>query len=141
MRQEMQFANGSTARSRGSINLKVAFGGDGSPPNIVLELVDTLRTSSEQLQSPPEGSKVNYSAQFAIAAEFHVLENLQVEVLLGVDVLAIVDAFVQHNREFTFNPVRNLHNLFLTEQLSGIALAWANNRPQASTSCSWSGIN
>jgi hypothetical protein len=128
----MQFADGTVVSSRGSITLDVSFGGDGAPPVTRLELVDL---SGEDYETPATGGKIAYGPQTAIAAEFHILEGLQVDVLLGVDVLATVDAFVQHNRHFEFTPARlGLYDLFMTEQLSPIAAAWAQKR------CPGSGI-
>ncbi len=125
--------DGSRAISRGSVTLHVSFGDDGSPPITLLKLIDPLAVES---QAAVSGGKVNYGPQTAIISEFYVLDNLQVDIILGVDILQTVDAFVQHNRHFRFTPTKGLYDMFLIEQLTGIAKAakaWARKRGSGST--------
>jgi hypothetical protein len=126
-RQQMQFADGSIVQSTGSISLYVSFGEDRSrAPLTVLNLVDSF---TNDCQSPGSGGKVSYGPQTAIMAEFHVLDCLQsVNLILGVDILATVDAFVQYNRHFRFTAARGLYDLFWIDLLSRPAKVLADRR-------------
>jgi len=125
--QQMQFADGSIVQSRGSISLHVSFGGDGS--RAPLTLLNLVGSFTDDCQSPRSGGSVSHGSETAIMAEFHVLDCLQnVNLILGVDILATVDAFVQHNQHFSFTPARGLYDLFWIDILSGVAKAWANNQ-------------
>jgi hypothetical protein len=111
----IQFANGSTVLSCGTVQLRISF----YPPNecqpSVCELVEqseepeqtqnsyyTYNGWEESIQSTQsEISSGVINVPTVITEPFHVIEDLQFDVMLGETLLATVDAYNQHAGNFS----------------------------------------
>lgn len=102
---QVRFADGSVQDVRGRVSKPVSFG-DGAPPSLLLRLTDvrTASNSDPSFQNRDPTGKVNYQATASILADFYVLDGLMCDIIFGQDVLATVNAFVQHSVDFEEQP-------------------------------------
>lgn len=97
----VRFANGSFQSIIGKVTIPVSFG-NGIPTQMLLKLVDPISgcaRPSPQIMCGADG-EVNYGKTASILADFYILEGLNVEIILGEDILATVNAFVRHHADF-----------------------------------------
>jgi hypothetical protein len=107
----VRFADGSSQRVEGKVSVPVSFG-NGAPPSLLLKLVDLTSRAKAPTQPRscgPDGA-INYGTTASILADFYVLKGLKVDIILGEDVLATVNAFVRHSTDF--DELRTPNNLY-----------------------------
>ena len=104
----VRFADGSSQEVEGKVSVPVSFG-NGAPPSLLLKLVDLNSRSETSAQTPACGADgaINYGRTTSILADFHVLKGLKVDIILGEDLLATVNAFIRHSTDFDQLRTRN----------------------------------
>ncbi|RFU33051.1 hypothetical protein B7463_g3288, partial [Scytalidium lignicola] len=93
----IEFADCSTARIEGTIQLTVSF----CPPketNGVLKLIESSGSSANK--TPARGIKALQS-NINIIEPFHIIKDLSYDVILGETILTTVDAYNQHSSGFS----------------------------------------
>ena len=73
--------------------------GNSAPLSLLLKLVDLSSRSETPAQTPADRA-INYGRTTSILADFHVLKGLKVNITLGDDLLATVNAFIGHSTDF-----------------------------------------
>jgi len=91
----VEFADGSEARASGRINITIAFSEPSKSVTKVLTLVDSI-SGSKSFKTGTGTIGRNSS----ISEPFYIIQGLRHDVILGETLLATVDAYNQHARNF-----------------------------------------
>ena len=97
----IEFADCSTVTTRGTIRLTISFHEPTKCLNSTHELVTTALAAS----SHPERGQVPRNSR--IMETFHIVEGLEQQVILCETLLATIDAFNQHRRNFALPTARD----------------------------------
>ena len=101
---QVRFADSSLQDVEGVVSVPVSFG-NGSPPNLLLKLVDPDPRSYSPAVARTGNApgdidhRIEYGSTASILADFHVLAGLKVDIHFRED-LATVNAFVRHSTDF-----------------------------------------
>jgi hypothetical protein len=89
----IRFADSSVQDVKGLISVPVSFGSGGRPSRLLKPLVSSLASLEKRAEDNPTGA-FNGVGTVSILADFYILEGLNVDVLLGEDVLSTAREFV-----------------------------------------------